>query len=118
MAATLVADDDANIRELVCLFFCNDGFETLEAAMRSKPNNPHRANASRWKARITCTIRNTKKLPGNLRRTCSKFNNMRSTEWNCGAVLGAVVFRYEHWLLHATFQMLGTLVNEERGLPL
>lgn len=39
MAATLVADDDANIRELVCLFFCNNGFETLEAALRSKPNN-------------------------------------------------------------------------------
>lgn len=39
MAATLVADDDANIRELVCLFLRNDGFETLEAAMRSKPNN-------------------------------------------------------------------------------
>jgi len=32
MATILVADDDANIRELVCLFLRNDGFETVEAA--------------------------------------------------------------------------------------
>ncbi|MBB6019950.1 DNA-binding response OmpR family regulator [Paenibacillus sp. JGP012] len=31
MATILVADDDANIRELVCLFLRNDGFETVEA---------------------------------------------------------------------------------------
>nr|WP_154984106.1 response regulator transcription factor [Paenibacillus xylanexedens] len=31
MATILVADDDANIRELVCLFLRNDGFDTLEA---------------------------------------------------------------------------------------
>lgn len=32
MATILVADDDANIRELVCLFLRNDGFTTVEAA--------------------------------------------------------------------------------------
>ncbi|AIQ53170.1 response regulator transcription factor [Paenibacillus sp. FSL R7-0331] len=32
MAAILVADDDANIRELVCLFLRNDGFTAIEAA--------------------------------------------------------------------------------------
>jgi len=32
MPTILVADDDANIRELVCLFLRNDGFETVEAA--------------------------------------------------------------------------------------
>ncbi|PUA38040.1 DNA-binding response regulator [Paenibacillus elgii] len=32
MPTILVADDDANIRELVCLFLRNDGFDTLEAA--------------------------------------------------------------------------------------
>ncbi|WP_042198488.1 response regulator transcription factor [Paenibacillus camerounensis] len=32
MAAILVADDDANIRELVCLFLRNDGFTAVEAA--------------------------------------------------------------------------------------
>src|SRR6478609_2223864 len=32
MATILVADDDANIRELVCLFLKNDGFTTVEAA--------------------------------------------------------------------------------------
>ncbi|OBZ14387.1 DNA-binding response regulator [Bacillus sp. FJAT-27264] len=32
MPTILVADDDANIRELVCLFLRNDGFETAEAA--------------------------------------------------------------------------------------
>lgn len=31
MATILVADDDANIRELVCLFLGNDGYETIEA---------------------------------------------------------------------------------------
>ncbi|MCP1134064.1 response regulator transcription factor [Paenibacillus polysaccharolyticus] len=31
MATILVADDDANIRELVCLFLRNDGFDTIEA---------------------------------------------------------------------------------------
>lgn len=31
MPTILVADDDANIRELVCLFLRNDGFETVEA---------------------------------------------------------------------------------------
>lgn len=31
MATILVADDDANIRELVCLFLRNDGFTTVEA---------------------------------------------------------------------------------------
>ncbi|GAB6991776.1 response regulator transcription factor [Paenibacillus pini] len=31
MPTILVADDDANIRELVCLFLRNEGFETLEA---------------------------------------------------------------------------------------
>ncbi|MGO4180161.1 response regulator transcription factor [Paenibacillus sp. MCAF9] len=31
MPTILVADDDANIRELVCLFLRNDGFETAEA---------------------------------------------------------------------------------------
>ncbi|MDP9697998.1 MULTISPECIES: response regulator transcription factor [Paenibacillus] len=31
MATILVADDDANIRELVCLFLRNDGFDTVEA---------------------------------------------------------------------------------------
>lgn len=31
MATILVVDDDANIRELVCLFLRNDGFETVEA---------------------------------------------------------------------------------------
>ncbi|GGA14694.1 DNA-binding response regulator [Paenibacillus marchantiophytorum] len=31
MPTILVADDDANIRELVCLFLGNDGFETVEA---------------------------------------------------------------------------------------
>lgn len=31
MATILVADDDANIRELVCLFLRNDGFTTIEA---------------------------------------------------------------------------------------
>ncbi len=31
MPTILVADDDANIRELVCLFLRNDGFATLEA---------------------------------------------------------------------------------------
>ncbi|AIQ47695.1 heme transporter CcmC [Paenibacillus sp. FSL R7-0273] len=32
MATILVADDDANIRELVCLFLRNDGFTAVEAA--------------------------------------------------------------------------------------
>jgi CheY-like chemotaxis protein len=32
MPTILVADDDANFRELVCLFLRNDGFETAEAA--------------------------------------------------------------------------------------
>jgi DNA-binding response OmpR family regulator len=32
MPTILVADDDANIRELVCLFLRNDGFNTVEAA--------------------------------------------------------------------------------------
>lgn len=32
MPTVLVADDDANIRELVCLFLNNDGFETVEAS--------------------------------------------------------------------------------------
>ncbi|GKU78835.1 response regulator transcription factor [Paenibacillus sp. L3-i20] len=32
MPTILVADDDANIRELVCLFLRNDGFETVEAS--------------------------------------------------------------------------------------
>ncbi|MEC0092196.1 response regulator transcription factor [Paenibacillus macquariensis] len=32
MPTILVADDDANIRELVCLFLRNDGFTTFEAA--------------------------------------------------------------------------------------
>ncbi|MNB83309.1 Heme response regulator HssR [compost metagenome] len=32
MAVILVADDDANIRELVCLFLRNDGFTAIEAA--------------------------------------------------------------------------------------
>ncbi|MFC9774339.1 response regulator transcription factor [Paenibacillus chitinolyticus] len=32
MPTILVADDDANIRELVCLFLRNDGFSTAEAA--------------------------------------------------------------------------------------
>ncbi|MFC5401315.1 response regulator transcription factor [Cohnella soli] len=32
MPKILVADDDANIRELVCLFLRNDGLETVEAA--------------------------------------------------------------------------------------
>lgn len=32
MATILVADDDANIRELVCLFLRNDGFDTAEAS--------------------------------------------------------------------------------------
>lgn len=32
MPTILVADDDANIRELVCLFLRNDGFTTIEAA--------------------------------------------------------------------------------------
>ncbi|WP_135554698.1 response regulator transcription factor [Paenibacillus cymbidii] len=32
MPTILVADDDANIRELVCLFLRNDGFATVEAA--------------------------------------------------------------------------------------
>ncbi|WP_138751418.1 response regulator transcription factor [Paenibacillus sinopodophylli] len=32
MPTILVTDDDANIRELVCLFLRNDGFETVEAA--------------------------------------------------------------------------------------
>ncbi|KAF4326247.1 hypothetical protein G195_000336 [Phytophthora kernoviae 00238/432] len=32
MPTILVADDDPNIRELVCLFLKNDGFETAEAA--------------------------------------------------------------------------------------
>lgn len=32
MPTILVADDDANIRELVCLFLRNDGFTTVEAA--------------------------------------------------------------------------------------
>lgn len=32
MPTVLVADDDANIRELVCLFLHNDGFETVEAS--------------------------------------------------------------------------------------
>ncbi|QNK56556.1 response regulator transcription factor [Paenibacillus sp. PAMC21692] len=31
MPTILVADDDANIRELVCLFLRNDGFKTVEA---------------------------------------------------------------------------------------
>ncbi|WP_410771514.1 response regulator transcription factor [Fontibacillus sp. BL9] len=31
MPTILVADDDANIRELVCLFLRNDGFQTVEA---------------------------------------------------------------------------------------
>lgn len=31
MPTILVADDDANIRELVCLFLRNDGFTTVEA---------------------------------------------------------------------------------------
>jgi len=31
MPTILVADDDENIRELVCLFLKNDGFETVEA---------------------------------------------------------------------------------------
>ncbi|RCX20757.1 DNA-binding response OmpR family regulator [Fontibacillus phaseoli] len=31
MPTILVADDDANIRELVCLFLRNDGFHTVEA---------------------------------------------------------------------------------------
>ncbi|SDE52068.1 Response regulator receiver domain-containing protein [Paenibacillus sp. cl6col] len=32
MPTILVADDDANIRELVCLFLRKDGFTTVEAA--------------------------------------------------------------------------------------
>ncbi|WP_028561239.1 response regulator transcription factor [Paenibacillus pinihumi] len=32
MPTILVADDDANIRELVCLFLRKDGFQTVEAA--------------------------------------------------------------------------------------
>ncbi|MEJ8305806.1 response regulator transcription factor [Saccharibacillus sacchari] len=32
MPTILVADDDANIRELVCLFLHNDGFATIEAS--------------------------------------------------------------------------------------
>lgn len=32
MPTILVADDDANIRELVCLFLRNDGYTTVEAA--------------------------------------------------------------------------------------
>ncbi|SMG41858.1 response regulator transcription factor [Paenibacillus aquistagni] len=32
MPTILVADDDANIRELVCLFLRNDGFTTVEAS--------------------------------------------------------------------------------------
>lgn len=32
MPTILVADDDSNIRELVCLFLRNDGFTTIEAA--------------------------------------------------------------------------------------
>lgn len=32
MPTILVADDDANIRELVCLFLRNDGFDTAEAS--------------------------------------------------------------------------------------
>lgn len=32
MPTILVADDAVNIRELVCLFLRNDGFETVEAA--------------------------------------------------------------------------------------
>ncbi len=32
MPTIMVADDDENIRELVCLFLRNDGFETAEAA--------------------------------------------------------------------------------------
>ncbi|REK77702.1 response regulator transcription factor [Paenibacillus paeoniae] len=32
MPTILVADDDVNIRELVCLFLRNDGFETVEAS--------------------------------------------------------------------------------------
>ncbi|MCD9025214.1 response regulator transcription factor [Cohnella silvisoli] len=32
MPTILVADDDANIRDLVCLFLRNDGLETVEAA--------------------------------------------------------------------------------------
>lgn len=32
MPTILVADDDANIRELVCLFLHNDGFTTLQAS--------------------------------------------------------------------------------------
>lgn len=32
MATILVADDDVNIRELVCLFLRNDGFTAVEAA--------------------------------------------------------------------------------------
>ncbi|MGG3282148.1 response regulator transcription factor [Paenibacillus solani] len=32
MPTILVADDDVNIRELVCLFLRNDGFDTVEAA--------------------------------------------------------------------------------------
>ncbi len=32
MPTILVADDDVNIRELVCLFLQNEGFETLEAS--------------------------------------------------------------------------------------
>ncbi|WP_320940071.1 response regulator, partial [Lysinibacillus capsici] len=31
MPTILVADDDANIRELVCLFLRKDGFTTMEA---------------------------------------------------------------------------------------
>jgi len=31
MPTILGADDDENIRELVCLFLKNDGFETVEA---------------------------------------------------------------------------------------
>lgn len=31
MATILVADDDAHIRELICLFLTNEGFDTIEA---------------------------------------------------------------------------------------
>lgn len=44
MPTILVADDDANIRELVCLFLRNEGFETLEAedGMEHWPSMPRR----------------------------------------------------------------------------
>lgn len=48
MATILVADDDANIRELVCLFLRNDGFDTVEAVDGKKALELYQQTPLTW----------------------------------------------------------------------